>query len=112
MEFSFATDRDGRLVCTVETAGAPVLITSGDPFIARTGMLAALEDARAEGHGECAWPEAMGEYKWMLRRDGARLTVVALWSSGTLTGWQHVLREETDFEAFATRVEAEFGILG
>ena len=42
----------------------------------------------------------------MFRRHGDRLTLVVLWSSGTLTGWQHVFRSECDFEPFATEVKA------
>jgi hypothetical protein len=112
MDVRFDTDEWGRLLCTVAAGDASVLITSSDAFMARTGLLAALEDARANGYGECLWPEAVGEYKWMFRRHLAELTVVVLWSSGTLTGWQHVLRETTDFETFTSRVEAEFAILG
>jgi hypothetical protein len=32
-----------------------------------------------------------------------------MWSAGTITGYQHVFREECDAEWFAGRVQAEAG---
>jgi hypothetical protein len=112
MNLTLETDPFGRIVCSVEVGDRPVLVTSSKPSLARAELRAAVEDVRNTGYGECTWPEAVGEYKWMFRRQGDRVTVVSLWSSGTLTGWQHVLRETTDFETFTSRVEAEFAILG
>lgn len=105
MDVSF--DREGpskRLVCTLQADDREVVVTASDAPSAGANVLAALDDVRATGYGECFWPEVAGDYRWMFRRTGEPLTVVVLWSSGTLTGWQHVLRAETDFDRFVARV--------
>lgn len=105
MDFSFTRDdRSQRLVCIFRDAGLSGIVTAADAAAAGADLLMALDDVRDTGFGECFWPEAGGEFRWMLRRTGQRLTVVALWSSGTLTGWQHVLRAETDVETFSAHV--------
>jgi hypothetical protein len=108
MDLAITTDSFGRLVCTVQDEDGPhAPITASDTVTATLELLAAVQDAHDEGYGECLWNEAAGQYRWMLRRHGARVTVVVLWSSGTVTGWQHVVHTETDFAQFAARVRAE-----
>ncbi len=106
MDISAGVDDFGRLICTVYSEDPPAVVTSSDATLARAQLLEAIDEVEATGYSECLWPEATGEYRWMFRRAGDRLTVVALWSSGTLTGWQHVLHAETDFEAFTSRIRA------
>jgi hypothetical protein len=48
----------------------------------------------------------------MFRRNDDRLTVVVLWSAGTLTGWQHIFRTDTDFDTFAECVRREAAGIG
>ncbi len=104
MDVLIATDGDDRLVCTLRSPGGVATVTAPDPATAGEELLAALDDAREAGYGECFWPAATGEYRWMFRRTDDRLRVVALWSSGTLTGWEHVADDETGFEAFVSQV--------
>lgn len=95
-----------RLICHVDADGVDALITAADATAAANDLLAALDDAREGGYGECLWPEVAGEYRWMFKRSDDRLTVVALWSSGTVTGWQHVVHTETEAEPFAAQLSA------
>jgi hypothetical protein len=104
MNVAFSTDSFGRIVCDIGDAGECAIVTSSDTVAAALGLLSALDDAEKAGYGECVWPEGGGEYWWILRRDGDGLTCVLLWSRGTLTGWQHVLRTDTPFEEFAQRI--------
>lgn len=106
MDVTAGIDEFGRLICTVRSDGASVVVTAAHAGEARTELLEAIGEAETSGYAECLWPEATGEYRWMFRRADDRLTVVALWSSGTLTGWQHVLHTETDFHDFAGRLRA------
>ncbi len=106
MDVTAAIDEFGRLICTMQTDGRPVVVTAAHADQARADLLEAIGEAESDGYGECVWPEATGEYRWMLRRADDRLTVVAMWSSGTLTGWQHVLRTETDCQDFTGRLRA------
>lgn len=104
MDVTFSTDSFGRLVCDLAADGEHAIVTSSDGAAAAQLLLNALEAARDEGYGECVWQEGGGEYWWILRRDGSDLTCVLLWSRGTLTGWQHLLRGTTPFQEFALRI--------
>lgn len=105
MDVSFSTDSYGRIVCEMSADGEHAIVTSSDGGAAAQMLLNAIEAARSEGYGECVWQEGNGEYWWILRRDGADLTCVLLWSRGTLTGWQHLLRADTPFEEFAGAIQ-------
>jgi len=106
MKLSLSVDEFGRLVCAVDDGSSPVIVTSSTPDAA--GDLAdAARDALESGAGECFWTEGCGEYRWMLRRNGDSLRVVVLWSTGTMTGWEHVLWAECPAGDFLAQVEAE-----
>jgi len=106
MRISLRVDELDRLICTVEDGTAPVTVTASDPD-AGAHLVAAIEEAAGGGVGDCFWEEGGGEYRWMLRREGDKLRLVVLWSSGTLTGWDTVLWRECDFEEFRRQVKAE-----
>ena len=111
MDITMTRDGFGRIVCTIRDAGNEAIVTAADAVNASLELLAAIQDAAESGYGYCLWQEATGEYKWMLRRDDATVTVAIMWSSGTLTGWRHVLRGDTDFNAFAERVRTGLAAL-
>ncbi len=53
----------------------------------------ALNDALADGYGECFWPAPTGgQYLWIFKRDAERLEIVALWTRGGASLWEHVFR--------------------
>ena len=106
MKISLLADEFQRLICTVDDGAVPVTVTASDPGAA-SHLVSAIDDAAREGSGECFWEEGGGEYRWMLRREGAKLRVVVLWCTGTLTGWETVLWRECDLENFQTQVQAE-----
>jgi len=111
MDLSLASDEFARLICTLQDGSTTATVTASNVPAAGRDLLAAVDGAQADGAGECWWEEQGGEYRWMLRRDGNRLTVVVLWSSGTITGWQHVFRQECDFDWFRGRLRAELDAL-
>jgi hypothetical protein len=100
MMISLSIDASGRYVCELVEADEHATVTASNVPEAGDDLLAALEDARDNGLGESLWVEPGGEYRWMFKRDGSRLTVAVMWCSGTVTGWQHVFRSECDFEEF------------
>jgi hypothetical protein len=111
MTISMQRDGFGRIVCTIQDAGNEAVVTAADAVNASLELLAAIQDAAESGYGDCLWQEAAGDYKWMLRRNGATLTVAIMWSSGVVTGWQHVIRGDTDFEDFAEQVRVALATL-
>lgn len=104
-------DSHGRITCTIADAGNHAVITGGDAVNASLELLAAVQDAEDSGYGDCLWQEASGDYKWMLRRNGESVTVAVMWSSGVVTGWQHVIRGDTSFRGFADQVRGGLGTL-
>ncbi len=100
MELTFAVDPFDRLVCRVSHQDSARVVTASDSEAAIASFAAMLDDVAAKGLGECFWTEAVGEYRWMLRRVDSKVRVAILWSIGTLTGWENVLWCECDYDAF------------
>lgn len=110
VDLSFDTDDNGHLVCRLSAAGQQTLVSAATVADAAADLLAAAESAVAPlGFGECEWWGPNGSYRWMLKRSGHALTVAVMWSAGTITGYQHVFREECDANWFVERVQAEAG---
>ena len=112
MNISMTRDSFGRVVCTIRDSGNEAVVTASDAVNASLELLAAIQDAEESEYGECLWQEASGGYKWMLRRRDRTLTVALMWSSGTLTGWSHVLRADTYVDTFAEQVRTALAQLG
>jgi hypothetical protein len=107
LHFTLDIDDRGRFVVRLDQGGASAVVTASN-LDAADDLLAAIEDARDTGLGECMWEEQGGDYRWMLRRQHAdELVVVALWSAGTLTGWEHVFRGRCRLDWLAARVREE-----
>jgi hypothetical protein len=93
-------DLSGRVVGAIAHNGAQAAVTSSDSGSAIEELQQAVESAVTHGHGECFWHEAVGDYRWLFRREGNTMRVVILWSSGTLTGWEHRFWAECDAQDF------------
>src|SRR5690349_19287280 len=64
-----------------------------------TSLLRAIGIAVRDGYGECFWPAATGgQYWWIFTRTAESLEVVAMWSRGGVTGWEHVFRATDSVE--------------
>jgi len=100
MDATFTTDALGRLICDLSHLVSHATVTSSDAAAAAAGLRDALDSVALQGTGECFWPEAGGDYRWMFRKEDGTLTLVVLWSSGTLTGWEHVFWGQADLEPF------------
>ena len=111
MVVTMARESTGRVVCRVRDAGNEAVVSAGDAVNASLELLAAIQDAEESGYGDCLWQEPTGDYKWMLRRNGDSVTVAIMWSSGVVTGWQHVIRGDTDFAPFAEQVRTQLAQL-
>ena len=56
-------------------------------------LLRALNDGLTDGYGECFWPGSPGgQYWWIFKRTDAALDVVAMWTRGGASSWEHVFR--------------------
>jgi hypothetical protein len=100
-------DGPGRITGHLREGSVETTVTSANSSAAAAALVSALEQAKAEGDSQCFWHEPTGQYWWMFRREGALLEVVVLWSSGTVTGWQHVFRAADEVDHLIERVREE-----
>lgn len=112
MDAAFETDPFGRLICTLTHGETHATVTSSDKGAAAGSLLQAIEDLLATGAGECFWQEAGGDYRWMLKRDGDTVNMVVLWSTGTLTGWEHLFWGQGQAETFASDFRRKVSAIG
>lgn len=106
MNVSFDLD-SSRLVCTVTDGALQATASAAHASEAAASLLAALEDARAHGLGECFWHEQEGDYRWLFCRHDDRVDVALMWCSGVITGWRHVFRADAVLEALATKAKRD-----
>lgn len=110
MEVSLKCDSFGRVVGTIAHNGTQATVTGSDAGSALTDLRFAVQSAVDDGQGECFWLEATGEYRWLFRKEGGTMRVAILWSTGTLTGWEHRFWAECDAQEFrdtmGTAIEA------
>jgi hypothetical protein len=106
MDVSFELD-SFRLICVLTDGSVSAVATSSHASEAAAEFLAALQDARETGFGECFWHEQGGDYRWMLCRRDDRLDVALMWCDGVITGWRHVFRAECGLDHLANEAQKE-----
>lgn len=99
----FESDTFLGLTCELEGDGAHAVITAADAGHAAADLKAALHAALDNGIGECFWDVASGQYRWVFRREGVKLTIAVMWSRGAVTGWEHAFWAQADAVDFAAR---------
>lgn len=106
MQITLKSDPSGRVVATIANDGASATVSGSDGFSAVTDLGLAAESATSDGIGECFWHEALGDYRWLFRRDGGIMRIAIVRSSGTLTGWEHCFWSECRIEEFRATMRA------
>jgi hypothetical protein len=96
MRLTLAPDGFGRMVCTAGHDGSEAVIAAADAGQAAGALSMAVEQLAEVGTAECYWPAATGAYRWVFRRVDDEVRIAILWSTGTLTGWEHVFWAECD----------------
>jgi hypothetical protein len=96
MKFAFESDPGGRLLCRLEDADGPHLISSAQAAPAQAELIAALEDLESFNSSECYWQDNACDYRWLFKRDGSRLRLAVLRLTGVCPGYQHVAWTEED----------------
>jgi hypothetical protein len=96
------TDEFSRLTCKLSDVGSEAVVTASDTASAKADLIHAVSSVLELGLGECFWAEACGEYRWVFRRENGRVRIAVMWSSGTVTGWNHVFWSECDLNTFSS----------
>jgi hypothetical protein len=104
VEVVFQTDQFGRVTCELADGQTNAVVTASDRPEAVAALADALDALAANGIGECFWHEAAGEYRWVFRRNGESVRIAVMWSSGTLSGWEHVFWTGCDMASFAADI--------
>ena len=107
MGLNIRSDGFGRMICTIAEDGSEAVVTARDLGDAAGALSKAIDSVAASGIGECYWPEGVGEYRWVFRLSGDQIRVAVLWSTGTMTGWEHVFWAECDYSSFTAQARAE-----
>jgi len=104
VRFEVQGDSYGRLIFRVADGGSEAAIEASNGAEAAAELMAAVEGAARDGYGECFWQEAASECRWIFRREGEKVRMVVLRSTGTLTGWEHLFGAECDLAEFVEQV--------
>lgn len=106
MKFAFEAEPGGRLICRLEDADGPHLISSSEAGAAQAELIAALDDLETSQSSECYWRDDACDYRWLFRRDGGRLRLAILRLSGVCPGYQHVAWTEEDAAPLLAEIRA------
>lgn len=108
MDLQFAIEPHD-ILCVRLTDGADrATVSVAPPKAGVESLMRAFEAAVAEGYGECFWPGSSGgQYWWIFKCDAQTIEVVAMWSRGGVTGWQHVFRATAGVAWVRERLTAE-----
>ena len=76
-------------------------------------LVRALDAAMADGYGECFWPGVPGgQYWWIFKRSGETIEVIAMWTRGGISIWEHVFRAVDAATFLRDRLSEEIDRLG
>jgi hypothetical protein len=102
MALDMTLNEHGHLLCLVGER----TIATFDALTAVQSMREALDGVDDDGIGECFWAQATGQYRWVFRKEGSRAKVAVTWSSGVVTGWEHVWWADVEWEVFSSELRA------
>ena len=113
MTFEFRIEPHDVLVVDLRE-GAEQTSLAVHPARAGAGSLRrALDAAIVDGYGECFWPASTGgQYWWIFKRDADGLDVIAMWTRGGASMWEHVFRATDSVDWVDERVTSETARLG
>lgn len=94
MDIQLRIADEGLLVCDLTHNGQHLTLRPVQAGRSLEAFAAALEDLMANGLAECFWEQPYGVYRWMFRQNGENLLVAVNWSTGVVTGWEHVFWAE------------------
>lgn len=68
----------------------------------------AVDAAVDHGYGECFWPGSPGgQHWWIFKRDAETVEIVAMWTRGGASSWEHVFRATDAMTWVQERVRTE-----
>ncbi|MEO7891792.1 MAG: hypothetical protein ABIW19_17475 [Vicinamibacterales bacterium] len=93
MDLTLSIDIDDTLVVHLREADAHTTVAVRPSRAGAASLRRAVDAAVSEGYGDCFWPGATGgQYWWIFNRRAETLEVVAMWTRGGASLWEHVFR--------------------
>jgi hypothetical protein len=113
MTIALAVEPHDILVVHLREGEQETSVAASPSSAAAASLRRALDDALTDGYGECFWPAATGgQYWWILKREAEGLEIMAMWTRGGASLWEHVFRA-TDAAAWIDeRLTSEMARLG
>jgi len=113
MHFSLSLDHPDTLVVHLQEGAEQTTVPVHPSAAGATSLLRALDHALTDGYGECFWPGSPGgQYWWMFKRDGESMEVIAMWTRGGASLWEHVFRATDSAAWVEQQVTSEIDRLG
>lgn len=113
MQLSLSLDHPDTLVVHLLEGTEATTVSVHPAAAGATSLLRALDHALADGYGECFWPGVPGgQYWWMFKREGDAMDVIAMWTRGGASLWEHVFRATDSAVWVEQQVTSEIDRLG
>lgn len=106
MSFVLRRDPRGFLECAIGES----IIAVHEPASALEALSEALDRVETEGIAECCWDQPTGVYRWVFRLNGPSANVALIWSTGVVTGWEHVWWGAVDWQEFVREARAQIAV--
>ena len=107
MDLRFEVEEFDTLVVHLRDAEVDTTVTVRPAAAGIQSLARAVGDAAASGYGECFWPDPEGQYWWMFKREAETMEVIAMYTRGGATGWQHVFRATDSVDWVRQRLDEE-----
>lgn len=93
MHLTFSIEPHDTLVVHLQEGAEKATVAVHPSIAGATSLLRALDDALADGYGECFWPGSPGgQHWWIFKRVETSIEVIAMWTRGGASLWEHVFR--------------------
>ena len=113
MNLHLTVERDDILVVHLQEGRDETTVSVHPSHAGAVSLSRAFDAAIREGYGECFWPGATGgQYWWIFKRDTQSMEVIAMWTRGGASAWQHVFRATDAAVWVQERLDAELKRIG
>ena len=108
MDFALSLDPDQTLVVHLQEGVERTTVSVRPAVAGATSLLRAVDQAVTDGYGECFWPGASGgQYWWILKRIDNSMEMMAMWTRGGASLWEHVFRATGPADWIEQRLTSE-----
>ena len=113
MDLSLVVEHGDVLVVHLRDGGTQTTVSARPAKAGTASLTRAIDQAVADGYGDCFWPGATGgQYWWIFTRDAETIEVVAMWTRGGASMWEHVFRATDAVAWVRDRLHGEIDRLG